>query len=291
MLRSTHSLTVAGALAQAMIEGPPHARDTPAKPAGETVRNAASDSVTGATQATQDTRPAARKTRHERRICRESAPTGTRISRKTCLTQAQWEEARQRSRDATGAVQKNQLFINRKIEGASDAMALTGLAGPAPRRLAVIAGLLLGGSLAAAPALAAGPPDGKDFPGVEKLMSAEDYAQAGLDKLTPDERAALNAWLVRYTAGDAAVLATTSQDVKKAAAEVAIVARIQPPFTGWEGDTVFRLDNGQVWRQRQPGRYRYSGDDTQVEVRKNYFGFYVLTLASSGRSVGVELVP
>jgi hypothetical protein len=58
------------------------------------------------------------KTRYERRICKSDAPTGTRIARsRTCLTQAQWEEAQRRSQDATNTVQTNQLMINRKIEG------------------------------------------------------------------------------------------------------------------------------------------------------------------------------
>jgi hypothetical protein len=155
--------------------------------------------------------------------------------------------------------------------------------------LALVACLSLGGSLAAG---AAGSGEEKDFPGVEKLMSPEDFDKAGLGKLTPDERAALNDWLVRYTAGDAAVVASTSREVKQAAEEAAIVAHVLPPFDGWDGKTTFRLDNGQVWRQRQSGRYRHDpSQDTEVRIRKNFFGFYVLTVASSGRSIGVEPVP
>ena len=88
------------------------------------------------------------------------------------------------------------------------------------------------------------------------------------------------------------MVAQTSKEVREAAEEAEIVARIVPPFEGWDGRTVFRLDNGQVWRQRQSGRYRHeAGRDTEVRIRKNFFGFYVLTITSSGRSVGVELVP
>ena len=160
------------------------------------------------------------------------------------------------------------------------------------RRLAGFGWLVLAGISLAGQAGAADEPPHKDFPGIERLMSAEDYAKAGLDKLTPGERAALNAWLVRYTAGEAAVVAESSREVRQAAEEATIVARILPPFEGWDGRTVFRLDNGQVWRQRQSGRYRHeTGRDTEVRIRKNFFGFYVLTVTSSGRSVGVELVP
>jgi len=55
-----------------------------------------------------------RKAKKERRICKDSAPTGTRISKKTCLTVAQWEEAQRRSQDATNSVQTNQLLINKQ---------------------------------------------------------------------------------------------------------------------------------------------------------------------------------
>ena len=44
------------------------------------------------------------------------------------------------------------------------------------------------------------------FPGIEKLMSEEEFRAAGLDKLSPAEREVLDRWLLRYTAGDAEVL-------------------------------------------------------------------------------------
>jgi hypothetical protein len=151
---------------------------------------------------------------------------------------------------------------------------------------------MLGGVIVAPTGWAAGQgQDGKDFPGIEALMSPEDYARAGLDKLTPAERQALDAWLVRYTAGDAEVVRETSKEVKEAATSTQIEARIVPPFAGWDGKTVFRLDNGQVWRQRLPGQYRYTGEDTAIVIKKNFFGFYVLTHTATGRSIGVELVP
>lgn len=130
----------------------------------------------------------------------------------------------------------------------------------------------------------------KDFPGIEKLMTAEEFTSAGLDRLTPEQVRSLNDWLVRYTAGEAYVVQTTSQEVQAAVPEFRIEARIVPPFTGWTGQTLFRLDNGQVWQQRIKGRYMFSGDDTRVVITRNALGFYNLKLASTGRSVGVEPV-
>lgn len=130
----------------------------------------------------------------------------------------------------------------------------------------------------------------KDFPGIQKLMTEEEFARTGLDRLTPEQVRALDDWLVRYTAGEAYVVQTTSEEVRAAVPEFRLEARIVPPFSGWSGQTLFRLDNGQVWRQRIKGRYMFSGDDTRVVITRNLLGFYNLTLVSTGRSVGVEPV-
>ena len=121
-------------------------------------------------------------------------------------------------------------------------------------------------------------------------MSPAEFDSAGLNKLSPQELAALDAWLLRYTAGEAEMLQRTNEDVRQAAEDTRIVSRVQRPFEGWDGNTLFRLENGQVWKQRQPGRYRYTGDDLEVTIRRNFFGFHVLTVNATGRSVGVEFV-
>ena len=128
------------------------------------------------------------------------------------------------------------------------------------------------------------------FPGIEKLMSEEEFSAAGLDKLTPEERAALNTWLVKYTAADSQILLNTNEEVKEAKEKHEIRASIVQPFTGWSGKTRFVLDNGQVWQQRLEGRYQYSGDNTEVVITKNFLGFYKMTLLATDKSVGVTRV-
>ncbi len=131
---------------------------------------------------------------------------------------------------------------------------------------------------------------GEDFPGIEKLMSAEEYRAAGLDKLSPAERAALNQWLITYTAVEAPAMLRESETVKEVEQAHEIEANINQPFEGWSGETLFYLDNGQVWRQRLRGRHVYRGDDTRVVIKKNAFGFYRMTHLATGKSVGVKLV-
>jgi hypothetical protein len=137
------------------------------------------------------------------------------------------------------------------------------------------------------PALADG-----DFPGIRTLMSDEEFRSAGLDGLAPEELEALDAWLLRYTAGDAEVLQETNDSVREARAErdkQGFVSRIVGDFEGWSGETVFRLENGQVWEQRLDGRYQYRGEpNPEVRIERNWLGFYRMTVTGTGRSVGVS---
>ncbi len=154
-------------------------------------------------------------------------------------------------------------------------------------------------------------------------MNEAEFRAAGLHKLTDAELATLNRWLdksaVPAKAAPAAPVASaptpaaptqpttakTSQPPVKevtefgreqlevpVAAEVptAITARLKGEFRGWDGNTIFRLDNGQVWQQRVGGKYRSSKlMDPEVEVEKGRFGYY-LKILSSGRSVGVKRI-
>ncbi|MFT6052229.1 MAG: hypothetical protein ACI9B9_001878 [Halioglobus sp.] len=130
----------------------------------------------------------------------------------------------------------------------------------------------------------------KPFPGVKALMSEDEYRAAGMEKLSDAERTALNAWLITYTVGEAPVLRKNNTEVREAEKSLTIEASIKQPFSGWSGKTVFTLDNGQRWRQRLEGRYSYNGKNTEVVIRKNFFGFYKMTLVSTGAAVGVSRI-
>ncbi len=137
----------------------------------------------------------------------------------------------------------------------------------------------------ALPALADG-----EFPGVKALMDEEQFKSTGLGKLSAEELEALDAWLLLYTAGEAAELRRTNEEVKEVEMQYEVVARIKEPFDGWEGSTQFFLDNGQVWKQRLPGRYRYPKDNNEVLIKKNFMGYYVMTLKETGKAIGVTRV-
>jgi hypothetical protein len=155
-------------------------------------------------------------------------------------------------------------------------------------------------------------------------MTDEERVRSGVDSLTSKQRQYLNDWLKarfgkaasvdsqervttrtnstpkpsKQTAIDEEIerrvaeeLATRKeQDSKANANRGPFDAMLTGDFTGWRGKTVFRLDNGQIWRQRSSSQYRHRGDDYRVKFDKNWMGGWEMTVISSGKSVLVSKV-
>jgi len=67
-----------------------------------------------------------------------------------------------------------------------------------------------------------------------------------------------------------------------------LMTRLAGPFTGWDGDTVFRLENGQLWQQIDSS-YLYSrAESPRVTIRRAAFGSYLLQVEGIGRTVRVR---
>ena len=98
-----------------------------------------------------------------------------------------------------------------------------------------------------------------------RAVRAEDFAAAGLAKLSPGELARLDALVRDFKGGAPAVRADAAGGVKEkkvvrlaAGTEVeygAVESRIAGDFTGWEGRAVFVLENGQRWQVANGGSY------------------------------------
>ncbi|MCR9258188.1 MAG: hypothetical protein NXH95_00560 [Pseudomonadaceae bacterium] len=139
-------------------------------------------------------------------------------------------------------------------------------------------------------------------------MDEAEFRAAGLHKLSTAELAALNRWLNKAPQEPKAAPRAAQAPATQAAPEVtefgqeqlevpvaaevpiAIRAHIKGEFRGWDGKSIFRLDNGQVWQQRVGSRYRGPKmTDPEVEITKGRFGYYLKVL-SSNRSVGVKRI-
>ena len=167
---------------------------------------------------------------------------------------------------------------------------------------------------------------GTDFQPLEQTMTKEERNRSGVDSLSAEQRKFLNNWLQQRYGPDttnvreetdnsadttvqlseqstqekvieaeverrvAKELATRKQPAKAAFNNGAFEATLVGDFTGWRGKTVFRLDNGQIWRQRSSSQYRHRGSDQRVKFDKNWMGGWEMTVVSSGKSVLVSKV-
>lgn len=69
-----------------------------------------------------------------------------------------------------------------------------------------------------------------------------------------------------------------------------IVARYEGEFTGWSGGTLFKLDNGQVWKQAQSGRVSHRRDNPVITIKKGSLGSFRLSVEGLNRTVRVKRV-
>lgn len=125
------------------------------------------------------------------------------------------------------------------------------------------------------------------FPGIEALMTEAEREAAGIDELSPSQVEALNRWLIRYTANEAPILQVENEEVIEVVKQ-GMTSRIVGQFEGWSGKTRFVLENGQVFEQRRPGRWKTSLLNPEVLVTQNFMGAYELEVVAEGRSIGVR---
>ncbi|PZR74103.1 MAG: hypothetical protein DLM73_09085 [Chthoniobacterales bacterium] len=147
--------------------------------------------------------------------------------------------------------------------------------------------------LASFPLLRAAEPEASPFPGLQKAMLPADYEAAGLQKLEPAERAKLDEFIRSYVAISNEKVATSAVDkaVKenKVSAPEVIQSKIVGPFTGYNGRTIFTLENGQRWAQSQRDSAYYPKiDSPPVIIVKKGFG-YRMYIAGGGE-IRVTLV-
>lgn len=110
------------------------------------------------------------------------------------------------------------------------------------------------------------------FSSLEEQMNGKEFTAAGLDKLTPEELAALNDWIrsrsvatldapKAVAAGAPAVVSGTGDDRgfeiqnMQDSDRTPITSRLVGQFKGWDGQTVFKLENGMIWEQADKDKF------------------------------------
>ena len=115
----------------------------------------------------------------------------------------------------------------------------------------------------------------------EQVLEAARMADAAEREAEIERRVAIEVEAAKQRIGVTPAEPTVSEPVK---------AKIRGSFSGWSGNTVFALDNGQVWKQRAGSFYRHKGSDYEVELKRNFFGGWEMTMISSGKTVLVTRV-
>lgn len=144
-------------------------------------------------------------------------------------------------------------------------------------------------------------------PAIELEMSPEIFNASGLSKLTASELKVLNQWLdqnylkhsepvrvIREAEPARGEDAFGLEDVRKhtedfspPSAPEEIVSTIAGEFRGWKGRTTFNLENGQVWRQVENGRFVVNMQDPTVVIKRGSFGSYFLSIEGYGTRIKV----
>jgi hypothetical protein len=152
---------------------------------------------------------------------------------------------------------------------------------------------------------------------VRDAMTATQFHAAGLDTLKPDQLAALNAWLAGYNHTPASATAVTAAAPAAPALAAAVAApaaatatgkfgeemlspvtrgeperiesSIPGTFTGWDGRTVFKLANGQVWQQDDTSSFDVTLQDPKVVIKHLGMG-YLLTIPGHSGTVFVRRI-
>ena len=93
----------------------------------------------------------------------------------------------------------------------------------------------------------------KEFSSVEEQMSSREFKAAGLEKLSPEELAALNAWIRTNQPVGSVIYDRAADDRKRigfddSSARDDISSNVIGDFKGFGSGTILKLENGQVWQ-------------------------------------------
>ena len=144
------------------------------------------------------------------------------------------------------------------------------------------------------------------FSSLEEQMSGKEFTATGLGKLTPEELEALNNWIRRHSvatldqpkggsitadAGDEGDQRGFKNKNDSKEDRSPINSRIKGNFSGWNGNTVFVLENGMIWEQAD--KEKFWVDDVQnpeITITPGMFGTWRLSMVGHNSACRVERI-
>jgi hypothetical protein len=125
------------------------------------------------------------------------------------------------------------------------------------RRVAVLVAALLGVAVVETVIPAAA----QDGPPLEQLLTKEEQTKLGTASMSPEKRDAMRGALIRMFRQGQGQRAPQGSDRPSGAVVGAgvVETQVDGEFNGWEGGTIIKLMNGQIWQQTEYYyEYRYA---------------------------------
>ena len=127
-----------------------------------------------------------------------------------------------------------------------------------------------------------------DHYGLEHWLTEEQIETFGLSGLSRPQEQALSNWIGEQLAVKAQMDAAAGGQMRRDSTAKEFEAKVMGDISGWSGNAVFKLDNGQVWVQRGSERSNKQLSNPSVSVKQNFLGFYVMTFTDTGQKVRVK---
>ena len=118
---------------------------------------------------------------------------------------------------------------------------------------------------------------------IDQVMTAEELKSTGVASLSPSQREELNRWLNRYTA-----VLLVGHRSKSGECDPAIQSHIDGDFNGWEGETIYRLRNGQIWQQSSYHYHYHYAYAPEVTIYSSDLGCSMIVVGDHDQPISVR---
>ncbi len=133
-----------------------------------------------------------------------------------------------------------------------------------------------------------------DIP-IGKLLTIQEQKEIGLSKLSKKEKEKLRIIIIEtyirgFEKGKKEEMKSTFKHTKRQITLPSVIeSQIDGDFEGWEGETIIKLMNGQIWQQSEYYYHYHYSFMPKVLIYKSG-GRYMMKVEGIEKAVGVELL-
>ncbi|KRR09987.1 hypothetical protein CQ12_06140 [Bradyrhizobium jicamae] len=123
------------------------------------------------------------------------------------------------------------------------------------KHVAIVALALVGPAVL----LSAIPTDAQELPSLEQLLTKEEQAKLGVTSMSPEKREVMRGALIRTFRQGYRAAQSADRPGGAGTGTSVVETQVDGEFNGWEGETIIKLMNDQIWQQTEYHyEYRYA---------------------------------